>query len=140
MTTCCLRTRCIRCCRHTNMLLTSDDIKAITRLGYEPTYFIEEHNGWLQLKNAQDRCVFHTGERCGIYDHRPLGCMLYPIVYDIDSRNAILDADCPQRQQFSLNARNVRTLTTLIATLQRERAQRNKNSSGSKTRTSGVDE
>ena len=129
MTTCCLRTRCIRCCRHTNMVLTSEDIAAITRLGYEPTYFVEEHNGWLQLKNAQDRCVFHTGERCSIYDHRPAGCRLYPIVYETNSRRAILDADCPQRQQFSLKTRNVHTLTTLIATLQRERAQRNKNPS-----------
>jgi len=129
LSTCCLRARCIRCCRHTNMLLSSDDVASITRLGYKPMNFVEEHDGWLQLKNAQGRCVFHTGKRCGIYDHRPAGCRLYPIVYDDDARRAILDADCPQRHKFHRTTKNADALAALIATLQRERAQRDKNSS-----------
>ena len=124
MSTCCLRTKCNRCCRHTNMLLTARDIATITSLGYNRTYFVEERNSWLQLKNAHGRCVFHTGERCSIYDHRPEGCMLYPVVYDADLRCAILDSECPQQHQFFLGKRNVRKLMVLIETLQYERSQR----------------
>jgi len=124
MSACCLRTRCNQCCRHTNMLLTTHDIERIASLGYVRSFFVEEHNGWLQLKNAYGRCVFHTGEHCSIYDHRPKGCLLYPVVYDADRRSAILDAECPQRQRFSLGGRKVRKLMLLISILHDERCQR----------------
>ena len=114
------------------MLLTTDDIAAIVRLGHKPSYFVEEHNGWLQLKNAQGKCVFHTGEQCAIYQHRPAGCRLYPIVYDADSHRAILDADCPQQHHFRRTTQNVHALKTLIATLRLERTQRNKKSPNQK--------
>jgi hypothetical protein len=109
------------------MLLTAQDIDRIASLGYDRTFFVEELNGWLQLKNAHGRCVFHTGERCSIYDHRPEGCMLYPVVYNTDRRSAILDAECPQKQRFSIGEHNVRKLMLLISTLHDERSQRGKN-------------
>jgi Fe-S-cluster containining protein len=124
MSNCCLRTQCIQCCKQTNMLLTNRDIETITTLGYDRTYFVERRNGWLQLKNSQGRCIFHTGEICGIYDHRPEGCMLYPVVYDNDTHCAILDSECPQQHMFSLEKHNVHKLIMLIATLRRERSQR----------------
>ena len=126
MSSCCLRTRCNQCCRHTNMLLTTRDIERIASLGYDRTFFVKEHNRWLQMKNAHGRCVFHTGERCSIYDHRPEGCMLYPVVYNADRRSAILDAECSQKQRFSLGERKVRKLMLLISTLHDERCQRGK--------------
>jgi len=128
MSKCCLDTKCIQCCRETNMLLTYEDIEKITRLGYDRMYFVEERNGWLQMKNSQDLCVFHTGETCRIYEDRPLGCTLYPVVYDNDNHCAILDRDCPQKHKFSLGKNKVRKLDTLVSTLRRERAQRKKNS------------
>lgn len=124
MSSCCLRTRCNQCCRHTNMLLTARDIERLASLGYDRSFFVEERDGWLQLKNAHGRCVFHTGERCRIYDHRPEGCMLYPVVYDADRRDAILDFECPQRQRFSLGGPPVYKLMQLISTLDNERSQR----------------
>jgi hypothetical protein len=108
------------------MLLTYHDIEIITKLGYDSTYFIEELNGWLQLKNSQGRCVFHTGEICSIYKHRPEGCTLYPVVYDNDNHCAILDHECPQRRMFSLGTHQAQKLDTLISTLQNEQAQRKK--------------
>lgn len=126
MTTCCLRIQCDQCCRHTNMLLTEQDINRIAGLGYERNYFVLERNGWLQLKNMHGRCVFHTMERCRIYDHRPEGCMLYPVVYDADHHSAILDAECPQRQHFFLRERKVQKLLLLIETLHDERSRRGK--------------
>lgn len=106
------------------MLLTYEDIEKIAKLGYDRAYFVEERDGWLQLKNSQGRCVFHTGETCRIYKDRPLGCTLYPVVYDNDNHCAILDRECPQKQKFSLGKNNVRKLGTLVSTLRRERAQR----------------
>jgi Fe-S-cluster containining protein len=124
MATCCLRARCNLCCQHTNMLLSVQDIERITSLGYDQDYFLEERNGWLQLKNTHGRCVFHTSERCSIYDDRPQGCRLYPIVYDADHGTAILDAECPQRQRFRLGKHHVHELMLLIATLHQERTRR----------------
>jgi Fe-S-cluster containining protein len=106
------------------MLLTTRDIERIASLGYDRSFFVEEHNGWLQLKNAHGRCLFHTGERCSIYDYRPEGCMLYPVVYDADRRSAILDAECPQKQRFSLGEPDVNKLMQLISALDNERSQR----------------
>jgi Fe-S-cluster containining protein len=122
----CLNSKCIQCCKETNMLLTNQDIEKITKLGYDRPYFIQELNGWLQLKNSQGRCVFHTGDRCSIYQYRPEGCTLYPVVYDNDNHCAILDRECPQRQTFSLGKHHVQKLDALISTLRRERTQRKK--------------
>jgi Fe-S-cluster containining protein len=106
------------------MLLTTRDIERIAGLGYHHTFFVEERNGWLQMKNAHGRCAFHTGEYCSIYDHRPEGCRLYPVVYNADRRCAILDAECPEKQRFSLGERKVCKLMLLISTLHDERSQR----------------
>jgi len=124
MSTYCLHTQCNQCCRQTNMLLTTRDIERITNLGYDRTFFVEERHDWLQLRNAHGRCVFHTGDRCSVYDHRPEGCRLYPVVYDADHHRAILDAECPQRHRFSLGERHIQTLKQLIETLHCERSQR----------------
>ncbi len=124
MTACCLHTRCNLCCRHTNMLLSDKDIHNITTLGYHRSFFTIQRNGWLRLKNYKGRCIFHNGEHCTIYDHRPEGCVLYPVVYDADRRIAIIDAECPQRRQFFINEQKTRQLKHLIALLQKERVQR----------------
>ena len=126
MTTCCLETKCIQCCVKTNMVLTSYDIETIEKLGYEVKFFVSERNRWLQLKNKKGRCVFHNGTICTIYDHRPEGCVLYPIVYDKDHRSAILDSDCPQRHCFLLSNTKSKQLYTLISILEKERVGRKK--------------
>lgn len=126
MSNCCLNTKCIKCCKETNMVLTYHDIEIITKVGYDQTYFVTERSGWFQLKNSHGRCIFHTGDACSIYEHRPEGCTLYPVVYDNDNQCAILDSECPQRQLFSLGRGSVRKLTTLVSTLQYERAERKK--------------
>ncbi|MCJ7697381.1 MAG: YkgJ family cysteine cluster protein [Thermoplasmata archaeon] len=120
----CLETKCIQCCKETNMLLSYHDIEKIQKLGYDHAFFLREHGGWLQLKNSQGRCVFHTGEKCTIYEHRPKGCSFYPIVYDKDNNGAILDSECPQKLCFPLIKSKIQQLLHLISTLERERNQR----------------
>ncbi len=126
MTTYCLETNCTLCCIKTNMVLTTQDIQTIEKVGYETRFFVSERNGWLQLKNKNGRCVFHDGTVCTIYDHRPEGCVLYPIVYDKDHRRAILDSDCPQKHQFLLSDTTSEQLYRLISVLETERKGRKK--------------
>jgi Fe-S-cluster containining protein len=110
------------------MVLSYRDIENIQKMGYDRQFFVSEHNGWLQLKNYQGRCVFHDGTRCTIYHQKPEGCTLYPVVYDKDNNCATLDQECPQKQSFFIEKSVVRTLFTLISTLQHERTQRKKTS------------
>jgi uncharacterized protein len=123
----CLETHCLRCCTNTNMILTKQDIDIIRTLGYSPDFFVQEKNTWLQLKNTQGRCVFHNGTICTIYDHRPKGCQLYPVVFQKNDRKAIHDNDCPMRKYFPLTKEKSQELQTLIQLLEAERAERKKN-------------
>lgn len=124
MTRCCLETKCIQCCLETNMLLSYRDIEIIEKLGHQKDFFVVEKEGWLQLRNHHGRCVFHNGNKCTIYNHRPEGCSLYPIVYDKTNKQAILDDECPQKTLFSLPKTKQEQLRTLVRLLQKERTQR----------------
>ncbi len=124
MTNCCLETNCTRCCIKTNMVLTTRDIQTIEKAGYEARIFVSERNGWLQLKNSKGRCVFHNGTICTIYDHRPKGCVLYPVVYDKDSGCAFLDSECPQILCFPLSKTKEQQINILVHHLEKERRER----------------
>jgi Fe-S-cluster containining protein len=127
MTNCCLETKCSRCCINTNMILTYQDIETIKKLGYTAGFFVSEKNNWLQLKNNNGRCVFHNGTICTIYDQRPQGCILYPVVFEKDHQETILDSDCPQRHCFPITNEKSQQLNTLIKQLEKEREERKKN-------------
>ena len=120
----CLETKCIRCCIETNMVLSYNDIENIQKMGYDHQFFVSERKGWLQLQNNNGRCVFHNGTRCTIYDNRPEGCTLYPVVYNTDANSAILDNECPQKQYFSLSKAKSQQLDNLISQLEKERTER----------------
>ena len=92
------------------MLLSHQDIERIKRLGFNTDFFVTERNGWLQLKNQDGRCVFHSGIMCTIYETRPDGCKLYPIIYDNDKKYAVFDKDCPQRDKFHISKSNTKQL------------------------------
>lgn len=126
MENCCIETKCIECCKETNMLLSYQDIERIKKLGYDDAFFIKRHHGWLQLKNKNGRCVFHNGTKCTIYENRPEGCTLYPVVYNAITKSAILDAECPQQKCFSISKEKIKQLIALVSTLEQERMQRRK--------------
>lgn len=106
------------------MLLSNHDIEHIKKMGYNPKFFVSEKNGWLQLQNHNGRCVFHDGTQCTIYDHRPEGCTLYPVVFRKDNNCAILDAECPQKERFSVSPAKLKQLNGLISLLEQERMER----------------
>ncbi len=83
------------------MPLTDEDIRRIVSLGYKPKDFTVFRGGLWRLRNIDGRCVF-LGEdgMCKIYEHRPIGCRLYPLI-EIDGR-CVVDAEyCPYAYMIS---------------------------------------
>ena len=120
----CLEKKCIICCKETKMLLSDNDINRIKKLGYHYEYFVEKNDKWLQLKNKQGRCVFHNGIKCSIYENRPKGCQLYPIIYDKDNNCAILDEECPYRTKFLITSSLRKKLFNLVSRVEKEKSKR----------------
>lgn len=98
----------------TEMPLTRYDITQIMQLGYKLEDFAVKTRGSWKLKNRHGKCVFLRAYGCSIYPHRPLGCRLYPLVYDENTRSPVLDNLCPYRHQFRFNKKHIEKLFKLI--------------------------
>ena len=83
------------------MFLLKDDIQHLISLGFKEDFFTVEYNGFKSLSNKKGRCVFHDGKECTIYPNRPLGCKLYPVIFDVDLKRPVMDRLCPFREEFS---------------------------------------
>jgi Fe-S-cluster containining protein len=123
VTNVCNRHRCVTCCYDTEMLLTEDDVRRIQGLGYEESYFaLNSHDGFKMLRNSnQGRCVFHDGKQCTIYASRPVGCKLYPVIYNENTNQPVKDRLCPFSAEFNLSWKAKRELTEVYHTLMREK-------------------
>ena len=90
---------CGKCCHNTEMPLTEEDIKRIESLGYDRRDFTVKIDGIYRLRNVNGRCFFlDEDNRCKIYEYRPLGCRIYPIVLDLE-RGVVVDELCPKRDE-----------------------------------------
>ncbi len=98
----CLEIKCSKCCENTEMQLSKHDIKRIEKLGYKKEEFSVEKDGIRILRNINGKCFFLKNGKCKIYDSRPLGCKLYPIVYDVEKKAAVVDDFCPIAKEISL--------------------------------------
>ncbi|MEM0053046.1 MAG: YkgJ family cysteine cluster protein [Nitrososphaeria archaeon] len=90
--------KCGNCCKFTQMQLTNDDIRKIKKLGFKEDQFIKiDKYGFAKLKNRNGYCVFYdtVKKECKIYENRPRGCILYPIIYDPIKKDVIIDSFCP---------------------------------------------
>ncbi|WFO74709.1 YkgJ family cysteine cluster protein [Desulfurococcaceae archaeon MEX13E-LK6-19] len=89
---------CGKCCYDTEMILTIDDIMEIMGLGYSIDYFAELRDGYVRLRNINGHCVFLDPEtnKCMIYKWRPVGCRLYPLIYDPWRDEILVDKLCPR--------------------------------------------
>ncbi|MCD6514997.1 MAG: YkgJ family cysteine cluster protein [Candidatus Odinarchaeota archaeon] len=87
---------CGYCCQETEMLLTENDIRRIQKLGFSKDFFVRVDGKLLKLKNINGHCVFWDPlkKRCTIYPYRPIGCRVYPVIYDISKRKCIIDKEC----------------------------------------------
>ena len=96
--------KCIKCCYNTEMVLTEEDIDRIERLGIDKYNFMVIKEGLPRLKNVEDHCIFLDvkNKRCSIYRYRPLGCRIYPIIYDVE-QGFIVDEICPAKDSITQN-------------------------------------
>jgi Fe-S-cluster containining protein len=91
---------CGKCCHNTEMPLTEEDIKRIESLGYDRRDFTVKIDGIYRLRNVNGKCFFlDEDNRCKIYEYRPLGCRIYPIVLDLE-RGAVVDDLCPKKNEI----------------------------------------
>lgn len=86
---------CGICCIGTEMELLAEDIRRITARGHKMEDFVVEKDGIYRLKNVDGHCVFYDPQtrKCKIYHIRPVGCRMYPLVYD--GRSVTVDRTCP---------------------------------------------
>ena len=122
---CCIQKNCIKCCIETDMLLSNRDVERIRKIGFDPKSFVVEKDGWMYLKNHNGRCVFHNGTKCLIYKDRPDGCRLYPVIFDMDRKCAVLDDDCPYKDRFRMSDAIVKKLYDVVLEIQCQRNKRN---------------
>lgn|GEM_PF-628624 len=86
--------RCLRCCYETEMILLKEDIERLERLGFKGFY--ELRGGFRRLRNVRGHCFFLDpgAGGCLIYSSRPLGCRVYPLIYD-EELGVSIDRECP---------------------------------------------
>lgn len=101
---------CGNCCLATEMLLSKKDIDRLEKKGFKTKYFSRQNNeGYIVLKNRKGHCIFFDAEqkKCKIYEDRPLGCRLYPIIFD-DRKGIIADTLCPANNKWTENRKSHR--------------------------------
>ncbi len=117
---------CGRCCHETEMPLTEEDVRRISDLGYDPKEFAVKVDGVYRLRNVNGKCYFLDEQnRCRIYEHRPIGCRIYPVVLDVERGKAVLDDECPMGWTVSEEdfKRAEAVLRELVKRLYRKRPQ-----------------
>lgn len=111
--------KCGKCCENTEMILLMDDIERIASLGFKVKDFVVYSKGFPRLRNVDGRCVFLDPKTrlCKIYDWRPRGCRLYPLVYVIRSysEEIAVDNSCPQA--YTVDSNDIRSAAPQIANL-----------------------
>jgi Fe-S-cluster containining protein len=93
---------CGICCEETMMELSSEDIERLEKNGYRLEEFATIDGGGTRLRNVDGFCYFYScaDKKCKIYEKRPMGCYLYPVVY-LANEGAIVDELCPMGQTIS---------------------------------------
>jgi Fe-S-cluster containining protein len=96
-------THCGVCCTETEMLLSNEDIKRLEKRGFHKKYFLTiDKAGYAQLKNRDGYCVFYNLDKrqCSVYESKPSGCCVYPIILDEDT-GIIIDDICQAKDSIT---------------------------------------
>jgi Fe-S-cluster containining protein len=106
------------------MLLSADDIERVERKGYDRDFFVRfDSEGYATLRNNRGYCVFYDAEksRCKVRAHRPLGCRIYPVIYD-ENKGITVDTICPSRNSVTdkQKARRGKKVLKLLETIDAE--------------------
>jgi len=95
--------RCGICCQKTKMPLSIKDVTRLEKVGYGRWEFLRyDTQGFLRLQNNSGYCVFYDVENCScrIYKYRPLGCHIYPVIYEI-GKGVVVHDICPMKNTVS---------------------------------------
>jgi len=78
------------------MELSSEDIERLEEMGYRREEFAVIDSDVIRLRNVEGCCYFYSlaDKKCRVYGKRPLGCYLYPVVYQVNE-GAVVDELCP---------------------------------------------
>ena len=101
---------CGICCTETEMLLALKDIKRLEKKGFRRNYFAEiDKQGYAVLKNRAGYCVFYDlkGRQCSVYDDRPSGCRVYPVILD-EEKGIVFDEICDSCSSITVKERKVK--------------------------------
>ena len=84
------------------MELSREDIERLEEMGYCLEEFAVTDDGVTRLRNVNGYCIFYSraDKKCQIYEKRPTGCYLYPVVY-LANEGAIVDELCPMGHTIS---------------------------------------
>ncbi len=93
---------CHLCCVGTRMTLTEADVERLRSTGAR-RFSRRNRDGVPQLVNRGGRCVFLIDGQCSVYEHRPEGCRLYPLILDLDVDEVVRDDFCPWRDEFEFS-------------------------------------
>jgi len=88
------------------MILTPSDIERIKKLGFnESDFMIKSDDGFYRLRNIDSYCYFYDNKQrvCKIYEQRPLGCRIYPIIYIYEENIVTVDSYCPASDTVTFN-------------------------------------
>ena len=111
------------------MLLSEDDIKRLERKGYDRNFFARcESEGYVTLRNCSGYCVFYDVQkkRCKVRAIRPLGCRIYPVIYD-EEKGIVVDNICPaqntvtEKQKAKRGKKVIRLLEKIDAEAKKRR-------------------
>jgi Fe-S-cluster containining protein len=94
---------CGVCCENTEMLLSDADIEHLERKGHDEQNFTRyDRHGYARLKNRDGLCVFYDVEKrqCQVYEYRPQGCRIYPVLYS-EQEGIIVDDLCPMQNSVA---------------------------------------
>ena len=97
------------------MTMTEEDLSRLEGAGRSGFYRLNEE-GVPQLVNLDGHCVFLVDGRCSVYQHRPEGCRLYPLILDLETDEVVRDDYCPWRDEFEFAAEDEQSLRVSIAT------------------------
>ena len=118
---------CGKCCLETEMVVSEQDIELILKNNSlkdlkKQDFIFRSKEGYSQLKNIGDHCYFFdvASKSCSIYENRPQGCRFYPLIYDIEKKNCVIDTDCPRNYLFYQNPKDLKVICNDLRKFLRE--------------------
>ncbi len=111
------------------MTLTEADLARLNESGFKNFAHVNG-DGDLELRNHDGRCVLLLNGRCDVYEVRPEGCRLYPLILDLRNDRVVGDELCPHREDFPITSDHAGRLRRSVARERTEAGHRRRRMDG----------